>query len=146
MKALFLTLVLLTSCVASAQNVAVWTHEAAHTKAFQDGCPGGWPYVVKDMGKAPIPADLLAQGWQQMTKAQLDTVVKTLGPSKEAWNLAQEAAATTPKRDRDALIKQAKADLTTIVDSSGTLTAAQLSNSVRALARILRALVEDLGY
>lgn len=146
MKFILSILLFSVALVAGAQNVAVWTHEAAQTKAFRDGCPGGWPYVVKDIGAASIPADLLAQGWQQMTKSQLETVRTTLAQAKETWNLAQEASATTPKRDRDALIKQAKADLTTIVDSSGTLTAAQLSNAVRTIARTLRALIEDLGY
>jgi len=146
MKTLLATLVLFASFIAGAQNVAVLTHGAAKTDEFKRGCPGGWPYAVKYIGAASIPADLLAQGWNQMTIAELEAARNTLAPAKEAWNLAQEAAATTPKRDRDALIRQAKSDLTAIVDSSGTLTAAQLSNSVRALARILRAIIEDLGY
>ncbi len=146
MKALLITLALFASFISSAQNFAVWTHQAANTKAFRDGCPGEWPYVAQDIGEKTIPADLVARGWKQMTKAELEAVRTALAQAKEAWNLAQEAAATTPKRDRDALIRQAKADLTTIVDSSGTLTAAQLSNAVRTLARTLRALIEDLGY
>jgi len=146
MRTLLISISLFVSLIAGAQNFAVLTHGAAGTDEFKRGCPGGWPYAVKDIGAASIPADLLSQGWQQMTKAQLDAVRTSLAGAKETWNLAQEAAATTPKRDRDALIRQAKADLTVIVDSSGTLTAAQLSNAVRTLARTLRALIEDLGY
>lgn len=141
-----LSLLCFVTLIASGQNVAVWTHQAANTEAFRKGCPGGWPYSVQDIGSASIPADLLARGWQQMTKVQLEATKTSLAAAKEAWNLAQETATATPKLDREALIKQAKADLTVIMDSSGTLTAAQLSNSVRAVARILRALIEDLGY
>jgi len=141
-----LSLLYFVTLIASGQNVAVLTHQAANTEAFRNGCPGGWPFVIKDIGVTSIPANLLSQGWQQMTKAQLEATKASLAAAKEAWNLAQETATAAPKLDKEALIKQAKADLTTIVDTSGTLTAAQLSNSVRAVARILRALIEDLGY
>lgn len=146
MKKFLVLLFVSVSIVANAQNVAVWTHQAANTEAFRKGCPGGWPYSVQDIGASSIPADLLARGWKQMTRAELESAKAALADAKEQWNQAQEAAAATPKLDREALIRQAKADLTTIVESSGTLTAAQLSNSVRAMARILRALIEDLGY
>lgn len=72
-----------------AQNVAVWTHQAANTKAYADGCPGDWPYVVQDLGPGSIPADLLARGWKQMTKAELAASKAALEPVKEAWNLAR---------------------------------------------------------
>lgn len=146
MKKFLALLFVSVSIVAGAQNLAVLTHQAANTEAFRNGCPGGWPFGVVDIGASTIRSNLLAQGWKQMTRAELEAEKAALADAKDQWNQAQETAATTPKRDRDALIRQAKADLTTIVDSSGTLTAAQLSNSVRAMARILRALIEDLGY
>ena len=146
MRTLLISITLFASLIAGAQNVAVLTHGAAGTDEFKRGCRGGWPYVAKDIGAAAIPADLLAQGWKQMTRVELEAAKAALADAKEQWNKAQETAAETPKRDRDALIRQAKADLTTIVDSSGTLTAAQLSNAVRSIARTLRAIIEDLGY
>lgn len=92
MKSLLLTLALFASFVASAQNFAVWTHKAANTKAFRDGCPGEWPYVAQDIGEKTIPADLVARGWQQMTKAELAASIALLEQDKEAWNKAQEEA------------------------------------------------------
>ena len=62
----------------------------------------------------------------------------------EAYQAAQEATATKPKRDRETAIRQAIADLKLIRDSSGTLTAAQLSNAVRAISKALVALIEEI--
>jgi len=61
-----------------------------------------------------------------------------------AYQAAQEAASTQPKRDRETVIQNAIADLKLIRDSSGTLTAAQLSNAVRALAKAVVALIEEI--
>lgn len=61
-----------------------------------------------------------------------------------AYQAAQEAASTQPKRDRETAIAQAVQDLKTIRDSSGTLTGAQLSNAVRAISKALVALIEEL--
>ena len=61
-----------------------------------------------------------------------------------AYQAAQEAAATQPKRDRDAIIRQAVDDLALIRDSSGPLTLAQLSNAVRALAKVVIAMIHAL--
>jgi len=106
------------------------------------GIPSEWPVKAAEVGSVKNPG----APWVVMTKAEIEALRSANVAAKEVVNQAQETEAATPKRDRDALIKQAKADLTTIVDSSGTLTAAQLSNSVRAMARILRALIDDLGY
>lgn len=143
-KLILLSVLLWASISVNSQNLAVWTHQAANTDAFKNGCPGGWPYAVKDIGNKNITADLLTHGWVQMTKTQLEAAKSSLANAKETWNGAQEIATVAPKRDREALIKQAKADLTTIIDSSGTLTAAQLSNAVRTLAKTLRAIIEDI--
>ena len=62
----------------------------------------------------------------------------------DAYRAAQEAAATQPKRDREAVIRQAIDDLRTIRDSNGTLTALQLSNAVRAIAKALVAVIEEI--
>jgi len=62
----------------------------------------------------------------------------------EAYQAAQEAAATQPKRDRETVIQNAIADLKLIRDSSGTLTAAQLSNAVRAISKALVAFIEEI--
>ena len=49
-----------------------------------------------------------------------------------------------PRKDRETAIRQAVADLILIRDSSGPLTAAQLSNAVRAISKALVALIEEL--
>ena len=61
-----------------------------------------------------------------------------------AYQAAQESAATQPKRDREAAIRKAVEDLILIRDSSGTLTAAQVSNALRALAKSVVALIEEI--
>jgi len=145
MKRIVLLLLLL-SALAYSQNVAVWTHQAANTDAFKKGCPGNWPYVTKDLGSEKLPDDLQARGWKLMTKDELIAAKTALEAAKEQWNTEQEVEITAPKRDRDALIKQAKAELAIITDTQGSLTLAQLSNAVRSLARIQKAIIVDLGY
>lgn len=130
-----------------AQNVAVLTHGAANTPEFKRGCPGEFPWQYFQIGKATeVPRDLPSPPWIVETEAQLKARFQSLEAEKEAWNVAQENTSTQPKRDRDALIKQAKDELRLIRDSSGTLTGAQISNAVRSIARTLLAVIDELGH
>ena len=79
-----------------------------------------------------------------MTQAQVDRWKTDHAAEMEAYQAAQESAATKPKRDRESAIQNAIADLKLIRDSSGTLTAAQLSNAVRAISKALVAFIEEI--
>lgn len=140
------TFLLLLSCLSVlAQNLVVLTHGAANTQEFQHGCPSNWPAKYFAIGKATeVPRELQSPPWIVETELQLKTRFESLAAEKEAWNVAQEAIATKAKRDRETDIRQAVAGLILIRDSSGTLTAAQLSNAVRAISKALVALIEEI--
>lgn len=133
----------LSACTCLAQNFAVLTHGAANTLEFISGCPSNWPVCIQPIGNATkLPASFKSP-WVFATQAQIDEWLSTNAVSKEAWNKAREAEADQPKRDREAVIRQAIDDLKTIRDSNGTLTALQLSNAVRAIAKALVAVIEE---
>lgn len=143
MRTLILLICLSVSCLA--QNVAVLTHGAANTPEFRNGCPSNWPARYFSIGKATeVPRELQSPPWIVETEAQLKARFESLAAEKEAWNVTQEAAATQPKRDRETVIQNAIADLKLIRDSSGSLTAAQLSNAVRAISKALVAIIEEI--
>lgn len=134
---------LLSTCACLAQNFAVLTHGDARTPEFISGCPSNWPARIVDIGASTnLPKELSAP-WLVESAADLKARMANLSAAKEAWNLSQESAATQPKRDREAVIRQAIDDLKTIRDSNGTLTALQLSNAVRAIAKALVAVIEE---
>lgn len=133
-------LILLTCATASAQSFYVL--KAKDDPSSSPGLPPEWPVKAAEVGSVKNPG----VPWVVLTRAQIDSLRAANLAAKEVVNQNLETESAAPKRDRDALIRQAKADLTTIVDSSGTLTAAQLSNAVRTIAKTLRALIEDLGY
>lgn len=110
------------------------------------GIPPNWPTRVQSIGDAKRLPDKYPDPWVLMSDKEVETLKATNESAKATWNLSKETEAATPKRDREALIRQAKADMTAIVDTTGALPAAQLSNAARATARILRALIEDIGY
>lgn len=132
----------LSACTCLAQNFAVLTHGAANTLEFISGCPSNWPVRIVDIGATTNLPNELSAPWFVESAEDLRARMTTLSAEKEVWNQAQEAAATQPKRDREAAIKQAIIDLKSIRDSTGSLTAAQLSNAVRVIARALLALIE----
>ena len=128
-----------------AQNIAVLTHGAANTPEFRNGCPSNWPARYFSLRKSTnLPPELSSPPWIVETEVQLKARFESLAAEKEAWNVAQEAIAIQPKRDRETAIQNAISDLKLIRDSSGTLTAAQLSNAVRAISKALVALIEEL--
>lgn len=136
----------LLSTSAIAQNFAVLTHGSANTPEFQRGCPSNWPAKYIAIGKSSeLPPELSAP-WIVETESQLKARMQSLASEKELWNTAQETAEAQPKRGREAVIRQAIDDLKTIRDSNGTLTALQLSNAVRAIAKALVAVIDELGH
>lgn len=139
MKTIFL--LLLSGVCSFAQNFAVI--HAKDSEEHQD-LPPFWPVRQQPIGsETKLPSSFKAP-WVFATQAQIDEWIKTNAVAKEIWNKAQEAAATQPKRDREAVIRQAIDDLRTIRDSNGTLTALQLSNAVRAIAKALVAVIEEI--
>lgn len=124
------------------QNFAVLlARDAASAPA---GYPTNWPVRVQPIGSLTNLPPQFPTPWRFATKAQVDKWMSDHAAEMEAYQAAQEAAATQPKRDRETAIRQAVADLILIRDSSGTLTAAQLSNAVRALSKTVVALIEEL--
>ena len=135
---------LLASCSLVAQNLAVLTHGASNSEEFQRGCPSNWPAQVHSIGTATNLPPRYPPPWRLVTQAQVDRWKADHAAEMEVYQAAQEAAATQPKRDRETAIAQAVADLILIRDSTGPLTAAQLSNAVRAISKALVALIEEI--
>lgn len=112
MKTLLISTSLFTSLIVGAQNVAVLTHGAAGTKEFKLGCPAGWPYAWKDIGKSETLPDGFESTWVVMSKLDLDARFKSLEPEKEAWNrqreesqaIAEEQAKAAKRSETDAII------------------------------------------
>jgi len=108
------------------------------------GFPTNWPVRVQPIGPLTNLPPQFPPPWRFATKAQVDKWMSDHAAEMEAYQAAQESASTKPKRDRESAIQNAIADLKLIRDSSGTLTAAQLSNAVRALAKAVVALIEEI--
>lgn len=62
----------------------------------------------------------------------------------QRWDIRTEPVESSNRRIREAVIRQAVEDLKSIRDSNGTLTALQLSNAVRAIAKALVAVIEEI--
>lgn len=140
----FLAIFLLSAITSCAQNYAVLL--AKDNPDAPAGMPTNWPSLSQPIGNATeLPAGYRAP-WRFATGAQIAQWKANHAAEIEAWNAAREAEAAAPKRDRDALIKQAKDELRLIRDSSGTLTGAQISNAVRSIARTLLAVIDELGH
>lgn len=127
---------------ALAQNFAVLL--AKDDPKSPVGYPTNWPVQVQPIGSSTNLPARYPSPWRLVTQAQVDKWKADHAAEMEAYQAAQEAAATQPKRDRETVIRQAIDNLKLIRDSSGTLTAAQLSNAVRELAKTLLALIEEL--
>ncbi len=124
------------------QNVAVLL--ARDDASAPAGYPTNWPVRVQPIGSLTNLPPQFPPPWRFATKAQVDKWMSDHAAEMEAYQAEQEAAATQPKRDRETAIRQAVADLKTIRDSSGSLTAAQLSNAVRAISKALVAIIEEI--
>jgi len=140
MKHLFA--ILLFGASANAQNFAVLL--AKDSPVAPSGFPTNWPVEVQPIGAATNLPPRYPPPWRLVTQAQVDRWKTDHAAEMEAYQAAQEAASTQPKRDRETAIQNAISDLKLIRDSTGQLTAAQLSNAVRALAKALVALIEEL--
>lgn len=140
MKTIFL--LLLSGVCSFAQNFAVLL--AKDDATAPAGFPTNWPVRVQPIGSASKLPESFPPPWRFATQAQVERWKTDHAAEMDAYRAAQEAAATQPKRDREAVIRQAIDDLRTIRDSNGTLTALQLSNAVRAIAKALVAVIEEI--
>ena len=140
-----IAILFISAFVCGAQNVAVLTHGAANTPEFQRGCPSNWPAKYFPIGKATeVPRELQSPPWIVETEAQMIARKASLEESKEAWNVAQEAAATQPKRDRETVILTILGRLKTLKSSTGPLTDDQRDKALREIAAIIEALIEEI--
>ena len=130
------------SLSALGQNFAVLL--AKDDPSSQAGYPTNWPVQLQPIGDATNLPPRYPPPWRLVTQSQVDRWKADHAAEMEVYQAAQESAATKPKRDRESAIQNAIADLKLIRDSSGTLTAAQLSNAVRAISKALVALIEEL--
>ncbi|TXH16334.1 MAG: hypothetical protein E6R03_05645 [Hyphomicrobiaceae bacterium] len=140
MKTVFL--LLLSGVCSFGQNFAVLL--AKDDATSQAGFPTNWPVRVQPIGNATKLPENFPPPWRFATQAQVERWKTDHASEMESYQAAKEAAATQPKRDREAVIRQAIDDLRTIRDSNGTLTALQLSNAVRAIAKALVAVIEEI--
>lgn len=108
------------------------------------GYPTNWPVQVQPIGSLTNLPPQYPPPWRFATGVQVEKWKTDHAAEMAAYQAAQEAAATQPKRDREAAIRKAVEDLILIRDSSGTLTAAQVSNALRALAKSVVALIEEI--
>ena len=138
----FLIYLLFTTLTASAQNFAVLL--AKDSSEAPAGFPTNWPHLVQPIGSLTNLPPEFPPPWRYATRTQVEKWKTDHAAEMEAYQAAQESAATKPKRDRESAIQNAIADLKLIRDSSGTLTAAQLSNAVRAISKALVALIEEI--
>jgi len=130
------------SLSALGQNFAVLL--AKDDPSSTAGYPTNWPVQLQPIGSATNLPPRYPPPWRLVTQAQVDRWKADHAAEMAAYQAAQEAAATQPKRDRETAIQNAIADLKLIRDSTGPLTAAQLSNAVRALAKAVVALIEEI--
>jgi hypothetical protein len=97
---------------------------------------------LADLGILPVvdvprPADTDTHTFER--SIELVAGVPTVAWTQRAWTVDELTARTAATNERTIRteVEQALADLRLITGSSGTLTAAQLSNAVRLLARVL---------
>ena len=142
-KEIHLLLILFFSiCGTFGQNCAVLL--ARDDPSSPVGFPTNWPVQVQPIGSATNLPPRYPPPWRLVTKAQVARWMSDHAEEMAAYQAAQEAAATQPKRDREIIIRQAIDNLKTIRDSNGMLTAAQLSNAVREVSKTLLAIIEEL--
>ena len=128
--------------ISSAENFAVLL--AKDKPDAPAGFPTNWPVQVQPIGSLTNLPPQYPPPWRFATGVQVEKWKTDHAAEMAAYQAAQESDATQPKRDREAAIRKAVEDLILIRDSSGTLTAAQVSNALRALAKSVVALIEEI--
>lgn len=131
-------LILLLGLSASAQNFAVLL--ARDDPSAPAGMPQNWPTRVQPIGAATSSVSYPTPPWRIFTEQQV-----------RDWKAANESLITAylaAKEAEEAAAKQTKANalLTTlnqIANSTGNLSAAQLSEAVRALSRAILFMVKS---
>lgn len=114
------------------------SHRSANSAEFQAGAPGEWPReeiaVSSDHRLSP---DEMAAGWLLLSDEEWQAIRATHRAAWDAWEATRKAADDSALAVRRTEIDDAVNSLQQIRDSSGTLTAAQLSAAVRVLARAI---------
>lgn len=140
MKTIFL--LVLTIATASAENFAVLL--ARDDPSSPAGMPTNWPVKVQPIGAATNLPARYPPPWRLVTQAQVARWKADHTEEMTAYQAAQEAAATQPKRDRETVIRTILGRLKTLKSSTGPLTDDQRDKALREIAAIIEALIEDL--
>lgn len=112
------------------------SHRSANSAEFKAGAPGEWPR--EEIAVSPdhrLSPEEVAAGWVLLSDEEWQAIRATHRAAWDAWEANQKAADDSSLVVRRAEIADVVAVLQQTRDSSGTLTAAQLSGAVRALAR-----------
>jgi len=138
----FLLVGILASNFAGAQNFAVLL--AKDDPGSPVGYPTNWPVQVQPIGSLTNLPPRYPPPWRLVTQAQVDRWKADHTAEMTAYQAAQEAAATQPKRDRETVIRTILGRLKTLKSSTGPLTDDQRDKALREIAAIIEALIEDL--
>jgi len=130
------------SLTAFGQNFAVLL--AKDSSEAPAGFPTNWPHLVQPIGSLTNLPPQFSPPWRFATKAQVDKWLSDHAAERAAYQAAQEAAATKPKRDRETVIRTILGRLKTLKSSTGPLTDDQHDKALREIAAILEALIEEL--
>ena len=108
------------------------------------GYPTNWPVQVQPIGDATNLPPRYPPPWRLVTQSQVDRWKADHAAEMTAYQAAQEAASTKPKRDRETVIRTILGRLKTLKSSTGPLTDDQRDKALREIAAIIEALIEDL--
>lgn len=130
------------SLSALGQNFAVLL--AKDDPSSTAGYPTNWPVQLQPIGSATNLPPRYPPPWRLVTQAQVDRWKADHAAEMAAYQAAQEAAATQPKRDRETVIKTVLGRIKTLKTSTGPLTDDQRDKALREIAAIIEALIEEL--
>lgn len=131
-----------TACSLGAQNFAVLL--ARDNANAPLGYPTNWPSIIQPIGDAKKLPPQFAPPWRFASKDQVEQWKTDHAAEMAAYQAAQEAAATQPKRDRETVIRTILGRLKTLKSSTGPLTDDRRDKALREIAAIIEALIEDL--
>lgn len=141
MKILMVWAISMLSCLG--QNFAVLL--AKDDTSAPSGFPTNWPSQVQPIGNAKELPAKFPPPWRFATEVQVQRWMADHTAEKAIWDAAQEAIATQPKRDRQALVRLALAELKNLKTSTGPLTNDQRDRALRRFAEILEAIIEEMN-
>lgn len=128
--------------ISSAENFAVLL--AKDKPDAPAGFPTNWPVQVQPIGSLTNLPPQYPPPWRFATGVQVEKWKADHAAEMAAYQAAQEAAATQPKRDRETVIKTVLGRIKTLKTSTGPLTDDQRDKALREIAAIIEALIEEL--